>query len=169
MHGPTRFALVAIATLLLAACGLQEGLDQRPDAGGAQASQAPAISGTTLTGQALAWSSVRGHPIVLDFWASWCGPCRAEQPDINTLYREYAARGVVFLGIDMRDDGAAALAYQRDQRVAYPSINDGAEQISAAYDVSAPPTLIVVDKHGAIASRFLGTLVGLKDELNRLL
>ena len=70
--------------------------------------------------------------------------------------------------VQLNQDGAAALAYQRDQRVAYPSINDGAEQISAAYDVSAPPTLIVVDKHGAIASRFLGTLVGLKDELSRL-
>src|SRR5205807_765005 len=158
MRASVRFALVPVAALVLSACGLQEGLDQRPDSGGANPSQAPSFSGTTLNGTALTWASLRDHVVVLDFWASWCGPCRAEQSDINKLYQEYASRGVVFLGIDMRDDHAAALAYQRDQRVAYASIADSAEQVSAAYNVSAPPTMIIIDKHGVITRRLLGTV-----------
>jgi len=163
-----RLALLPIAAFLLSACGLQEGLAQRSESAATPA-QAPAISGVTLAGRPLSWSSVHGHAVVLDFWASWCGPCRAEQADLNRLFREYGGRGVVFLGIDLRDDNASALSYTRDLSVAYASIADSAEQISAAYDVSAPPTIVVVDQHGAIASRFLGTVVGVSDALNRVL
>ena len=163
-----RFAVVPLAVLLLSACGLQAGVDQRPDSGGVSPTQAPAINGATLAGQRLAWSSLRGHPVVLDFWGSWCGPCRAQQPDLNALYRKYAARGVVFLGVDMRDDNSAALSYEHDLHVAYASIPDGSEQIAAAYNVSAPPTVIVIDQHGEIVDRFLGTISGVSDDLNRL-
>ena len=164
-----RLAIVSLAVLLLSACGLQEGLDQRPDTGGANRTQAPPINGTTLAGRPLSWSSLVGHAVVLDFWASWCGPCRAEQADINKLHQQYDRRGVLFLGVDMRDDNAAAVSYEREQGVAYASVADSAEQISAAYNVSAPPTVIVIDKHGSIVARFLGTIAGVSEQLDRLL
>ena len=164
-----KLALVPIAMVFLSACGLQEGLDQRPDTGGANPTQAPAINGATLAGRQLSWSSLSSHVVVVDFWASWCGPCRAEQADINRLYRQYTTRGVRFLGVDMRDDNDAAASYQRAQGVAYASIGDSAERISAAYNVSAPPTLIVIDQHGSIVGRFLGTVTGVSAELDRLL
>jgi thiol-disulfide isomerase/thioredoxin len=165
---PARWVAVAGAAVLLSACGLQEGLDQQSQSTPAP-SHAPAVDGTTLTGASISWSALHGHPIVLDFWASWCGPCRAEQADINQLYKEYAGRGVVFLGVDLRDDNAAALSYQRDLAVPYQSVPDASEQISAAYDVAAPPTIVVVDQRGVIARTYLGTVVGVSDELNRLL
>ena len=164
-----RLALVPFTMLLLSACGLQEGLDQGAGTGGASPSQAPVINGTTLAGRPLSWSSLRGHAVVLDFWASWCGHCRAEQTDLNRLYQQYARRGVLFLGIDVRDDNDAAVSYQRDLGVVYPSVVDSTEQISAAYDVSAPPTVILINQRGSIAGRFLGTVVGVSDELNRVL
>ncbi|MFN2582492.1 MAG: TlpA family protein disulfide reductase [Candidatus Dormibacteria bacterium] len=158
-------ALVAAA--LLAGCGLQAGVDQQP-AGGSTATAAPAISGPTISGGSLSWSALRGHAVVVDFWASWCGPCRAEQTGINKLASTYTSRGVVFIGVDMRDDASAAAAYRRDLGVQYDSVADNAEQISAAYDVAAPPTIVVIDQRGVIVNRLLGTVVGLGDDLNRL-
>lgn len=165
---PARPAALLALLPLVAACGLQQGLS---DSSGQQAgpSAAPAIDAATLSGSHFSWSSARGHPLVIDFWATWCGPCRAEQADINRLYSRYAARGVVFLGVDMRDDNAAAAAFARDLNVGYPSVADSSSQISGNYDVSAPPEVIVVDQQGRIVHRYLGTVVGVSDDLDHLL
>ena len=151
------------------ACGLQQGLDQRGDVVGSSQTTAPSITGPTIAGSQFSWAAARGHPVVVDFWASWCGPCRAEQADINALVARYSARGVVFIGVDMRDDTSAAVAYRHDLGVVYDSVPDGSEQISSAYNVAAPPTIVVVDQHGSVVGRFLGTVVGVSDDLNRLL
>jgi hypothetical protein len=75
----------------------------------------------------------------------------------------------VFLGVDVRDDTAAALAYRHDLGVTYDSVPDPSEQISAGYNVAAPPTIVVVDPSGQVTSRFLGTVVGLSASLDRML
>jgi thiol-disulfide isomerase/thioredoxin len=160
---------VAVVTVTLSGCGLQSGLNEGVGAATTSPSPAPPLSGSTLTGAQFAWSSATGHPVVVDFWASWCGPCRAEQSDINGLVKTYASRGVLFIGVDMRDDNAAALAYRHDLGVAYDSLPDSSEQIAASYNVAAPPTIVLVDQHGAVVDRFLGTVVGLRSHLDTLL
>ncbi|MBA2559737.1 MAG: TlpA family protein disulfide reductase, partial [Propionibacteriales bacterium] len=106
---------------------------------------------------------------------SWCGPCRAEAPDLARLARETAARGVRFVGIDTRDTAAAAKAFVRFFHVPYPSIVDEDGRVLLAFrdviPVSAIPSTLVVDTDGNIAAKVVGqvtysTLRGLvEDEL----
>ena len=130
---------------------------------------APALSGTSLTGTPIALSAFHGHPVVIDFWASWCGPCRAQQGELNSLVSRFTARGVEFVGVDIRDDSANALAYVHEFRVQYPSVFDPASDDAASFNVDAPPTTLVVDGSGTIRLRELGTLVDVTSTLNSLL
>jgi hypothetical protein len=88
---------------------------------------------------------------------------------LNVLARLFAPRGVHFVGVDIRDDLASALAYSRDFRVPYVSIFDPGEATAGAWEVEAPPTIVVVDASGKVRGRFLGTLTGIEALLNTLL
>lgn len=162
-------AAAALIALLLSGCSLQPDVASRVQPDGRTSQPAPALAGTTLTGGHLDLDSLRGHPVVVDFWASWCGPCRAEQNDLNALVTRYAARGVQFLGIDIRDDSANAKAYVEEFHVAYPSLFDPASDDAAAFNVDAPPTTLVIDGGGTIRLRQLGTLVDVPATLDSLL
>ena len=85
---------------------------------------APDFTATTLTGSRLAFSSYRGQVVVLNFWGSWCAPCREEAPTLAVTAQQYRPDGVAFLGVDVRDDTASALAFTRDFGVTYPSVSD---------------------------------------------
>ena len=158
--------------LMLVGCEFQR---QLPDvvageaAGVVTATPAPQLTGSGLRYEPLDLAALRGHPVVVDFWGSWCGPCRAEQPDLNHQYDAYSPRGVGYLGVDMRDDRPAALAYVGNFNVKYPSVFDSDESAASAFNVVAPPTIIVIDRHGQIRGRFLGTLVGIDSLLDQLL
>jgi thiol-disulfide isomerase/thioredoxin len=160
----------ALATaLLVSACSLQPDVSTRVLPESRTSEPAPALSGPSLTGSHLNLASLRGRPVVVDFWASWCGPCRAEQDDLNALVSRYATRGVQFLGVDIRDDDANALAYVRQYNVTYPSLFDPSSDAAGNFNVDAPPTTLVVDRSGMIRLRELGTLADVPATLNALL
>jgi thiol-disulfide isomerase/thioredoxin len=120
----------------------------------------PDITGVSLTGTAIKMSSYRGKVLVLNFWGSWCGPCRAEAPTLEVAYQQYHAQGVDFLGDDVGDTPTNALSFTHSERISYPSINDPGysvvQQFSQAAPVSYPPTTAVIDKTGHVVGMVLG-------------
>ncbi|MDQ6847448.1 MAG: TlpA family protein disulfide reductase [Candidatus Dormibacteraeota bacterium] len=162
-------ATALIAALLVSGCSLQPDVSTRVQADARTAQPAPALSGSSLSGGHVDLAALRGHPVVVDFWASWCGPCRQGQAELNSLVTRYAARGVHFLGVDIRDDSANARAYVQEFHITYPSLFDPASEDAAAFNVDAPPTTVVIDAGGTIRLRQLGELNDVPATLDSLL
>ena len=121
---------------------------------------APPVSGTTVSGQHLSLAQYRGETIVVNFWGSWCAPCRAEAPALAQLARQLASRGVRFVGIDIRDEADSAAAFMQQFNVGYPSLSDPNDEIALDFHSTVPPadipTTLVIDQSGRIADRIFG-------------
>jgi thiol-disulfide isomerase/thioredoxin len=121
----------------------------------------PDFTGRTLTGASLRLASYRGKIVVLNFWGSWCVPCRGEAPTLAVLSEQYRSRGVSFVGDDVGDTTADGLAFIRDMGITYPSVNDPgyqvAQQFSKVVLVNDTPTTLVIDRTGHLAGAIYGT------------
>ncbi|MGH2573294.1 MAG: TlpA family protein disulfide reductase [Actinomycetota bacterium] len=106
--------------------------------------------------QAVALEDFAGSVVVLNFWASWCVPCREEAPHLQAVWEEYRERDVQFLGVNHQDQRAAALAFQREFGITFPSAFDPAGELALRYQLVGFPSTLVIDQDGRIAYRFLG-------------
>lgn len=98
-------------------------------------------------------SDLRGKTVVLDFWASWCAPCRAQAPIIDKLARQHEKDGdLVVVGVNTSDEQEAAIQFARSHNLAYTMLYDEQNQVARAYSVTGLPTLIVVDRAGKIVA-----------------
>ncbi|MFE6388814.1 MULTISPECIES: TlpA disulfide reductase family protein [Nocardiopsis] len=126
----------------------------------AERTEAPEVTGTTLDGEEVSLGDYEGGIVVLNVWASWCGPCRAEQPVLDEVHAEYADLGVDFLGVNIKDDETAARSYQESMGVPYPSLYDQPGAVPQAFRDTVPPrsipSTLVIDPEGRIAARVIG-------------
>ena len=123
---------------------------------------APEFAGTTLTGSKLSFSAYRGKVVVLNFWGSWCVPCREEASALSAAAARYQPSGVSFLGVDVRDTTASAQAFARSFHITYPSVSDPGSVITLDFTARVPiagtPTTLVIDRTGHVAGAVFGTV-----------
>lgn len=123
---------------------------------------APDFTATSLTGTPIRLASYRGKVVVLNFWGSWCDPCRGEAPTLAVLSEQYRSQGVSFLGDDVGDTPVNALAFTRGVGITYPSVNDEGYTIVQDFDQVVPvgdtPTTVVIDRSGHIAGLVIGAV-----------
>jgi peroxiredoxin len=118
--------------------------DQRP--------QVTDVTGELLAGGTYDVTGDRGKVVVVNFWGSWCNPCRAEADDLENTYQATKAKGVAFIGVNSRDDRDAARAFERGQ-VTYPSVFDPDGEVALKLDVTqvTTPSTLILDRQGRIA------------------
>ena len=127
----------------------------------AERQPSPAITGDSLDGVPIDTSAMVGQVVVLNFWADWCAPCRAEAPVLNEVYARTQAQGVEFVGVNVKDDRNAARAFERTQGVQYDSIFDQpAVQLTKFRKVvpQTPPSTLLIDRQGRVAGIFNGAV-----------
>jgi peroxiredoxin len=113
---------------------------------------APAVSypATRLDGSTDGLDRYRGKVVVLNLWATWCGPCRSETPALERLYEEERSRGLVVLGVDQGESVKVAAAFAREMHLTYPILVDEQQRYGGAYAAVGLPTTVVVDRRGRI-------------------
>jgi thiol-disulfide isomerase/thioredoxin len=183
---PRSLLLFAALAFVLAACG--GGASQAADCervAGVRAGvcplpveergEAPTLAMPVLGTQdeELSLEDLRGRVVVLNFWASWCGPCRAEQPDLNEAHDLLPADEVAFLGVNIEDTAPSALAHEREFAIPYPSLFDPANEFASRFQGIGPrtiPSTFFLDADGRVAARVFGVIglsevVGLADAI----
>ena len=166
-------AALAVAVIALSGCAAS---DDDPTPGGEQGYvagdgsivllpgedrvAAPDLTGQLLSGGTLSTADFRGAVVVLNVWASWCAPCRAEAPDLQEVWDATRDGGVQFIGLDTRDSQAAAEGFVRTYGLTYPQLLDPDGRLQLEFRDTLPPqsipSTVVLDREGRVAARILG-------------
>lgn len=117
---------------------------------------APDFTLVTFAGDEITLSELGGQVVVINFWASWCGPCEVEAADLEETWRAYRDRGVLFLGVDYVDTEPEALAFIARHNVTYPNGPDLGTRVSQAYRIRGVPETYVVGPDGQLAETIIG-------------
>ena len=116
------------------------------------------------TGTEVSLSDFQGQVVMINFWASWCGPCRQEMPLLEDLYQRYQDLGFTLLGVNVDEDSSQAVDYLKEVNVSFPILFDTANEVSQAYDVVAMPSTILVARDGTLRYIHQGYQPGYENE-----
>jgi cytochrome c biogenesis protein CcmG/thiol:disulfide interchange protein DsbE len=147
---------VLVLLLLFAGLGFQ--LWRTNHAEQRAAGEAPSFTFTTFDGQVINSEELRGQGIVLNFWASWCDPCREEAAMLEATWKREQGNGIVFLGLDYLDQEPAALAYMEEFGVTYPSGPDLQSNAARRYGIKGVPETFFINPEGAITEIVIGPI-----------
>jgi peroxiredoxin len=146
-----RNRIAAFAALLMLAL---------PAWAGAADVQAPDFTLKSADGQTVSLAQFKGDVVMINFWASWCGPCRQEMPLLDSIYKQYKDMGFILLGVNVEPHASSANAWLKKTPVSYPILYDPKSQVSQLYQVQAMPTTVIVDRKGIVRFVHNGYLPG---------
>lgn len=159
--------MVGLLVLVLAGCG-DEGGKVSTGAGtvsrytAGERPAAPDVAGELVQGGRFSLAEARGDVVVMNFWGSWCAPCRAEADDLQAVYAATRAAGVRFVGVNVSDTVPKAKAFDRAFGITYPSLSDPAGRVALRFRQTPPsavPATIVIDRRGGVAAVFRTPLI----------
>jgi peroxiredoxin len=111
---------------------------------------APEFTLVDSQGKTVSLSELRGQVVMINFWASWCGPCREEMPYLEQIHQRYERLGFTLLGINVEENSSAANAWLQDRPVSFPILYDPQNGVSKLYDVIAMPSTVLIDREGKV-------------------
>jgi len=156
---PAAGFLVAFATLAGIAVRPRLLLEQNPLIGTSAPPLAFSVAANAPDGaQSRTLESLKGHAVLLDFWASWCGPCAMEAPVIDRVAQRFASRGLVVLGVNTSDTPDVVREYAAERKLGYQMVLDPRNKAQLAFGVSRLPTLILLDKDGKVHAAVTGVV-----------
>lgn len=154
----TRGGIALSFGLVLALLGLLAWGLKKAQAGPVDRGMAPDFSLTSFDGRNITLSDLRGQVVIVNFWASWCPPCREEAAYLEQTWRKYRDQGVVFIGVDYVDAEKEALAYIKEFDITYFNGPDIGTRISDAYNIKGVPETFFVAKNGELRGVHIGPL-----------
>ena len=131
---------------------------------GLEGQVAPDFALKSSTGENLRLSEYRGDVVMINFWATWCGPCRQEMPLLDELYTRYERVGFSLLGVNIDDDSRRAMQMIEDLGVSFPVLFDARKEVSELYEVEAMPVTVLVDREGNVRYVHHGYKPGYEDK-----
>jgi cytochrome c biogenesis protein CcmG/thiol:disulfide interchange protein DsbE len=149
------FTLVLVGFIALLAARLIQTNQSEHRASG----QAPPFTFTTFDGETISLEALRGKGVVLNFWASWCAPCRDEAPLLEAMWRREKDNGIVFIGLDYLDQEPAARAYLAEFNITYPNGPDLQSAAARRYGIKGVPETFFIDPDGVIQELVVGPIV----------
>jgi peroxiredoxin len=170
------FFALAVGGIMASGCGKKESNDTKTAASNnhavSESDKLPDFTLKTLAGDEINLRQFEGKKVVVvNFWATWCGPCRNEIPDFNDVYSRYRDRGVEFLGVSVDESPETVVPeFLEENPISYPVLA-GSPDLTFRYGVRGLPTTFIIDRSGRISKRIIGMTVAetLENELNKLL
>ena len=121
-----------------------------PALAGSAGGPAPAFTLATRAGQDVSLAQYKGQVVMLNFWASWCGPCRQEMPLLESIYKKYNKMGFTMLGVNVEPNSNAANEWLKATPVSFPILYDRDSRVSKLYDVAGMPSTVIIDRSGKV-------------------
>jgi peroxiredoxin len=128
---------------------------------------APDFTLPSAAGSNLRLQEQRGQVVMLNFWATWCGPCKREMPQLNRLYGKYRRSGFVLLGVNVDEDRSNAMGVASRLGVQFPVLFDASQAVSRLYDLRTMPSSVLIDRDGRVRFVHLGYKDGYEDAYER--
>ncbi len=149
-------AIIVTLFLLSSACSREKGGETTGSI--IIGSKAPDFSMTSLSGQQISLTDLRGQGVLVNFWATWCYPCREEMDDLKAAYEKYKDQGIVILGIDMKEGEETVKKFIESYKITYPILIDADGKVGDAYNVFGIPSSFFIDRDGVIRDIILGEM-----------